>query len=385
MRTSSFVLTVLALSVTSCGSPSSETDQLPNNSTTGGASGAGAGGMAGTATSGNGGGGAGGSGAGAGGSGAGVGGGGTNGASGSGAGVGGGGTGGGAGPGGAPTTDPPGTVTITTDPFVLQPGQEVHKCQNFDNPFGNQEVAIQRIVSDMAKGSHHLHLYNLTVGTSRSLEDCNVQDFHALLHSAGRPHFETQYPAGMARKIRGDRGLRMQLHYLNTSQQPLTVNASIKLSPVDASTITKWVAQLYLNRVYLSVPPGAGRTVTTTCSIPSVYGPIHLIGAGSHMHMRGIHFVANTNTGVKLLETDEWEEPPLVAYDPPIAMNPGDSVTWTCTYNNETAQPITFGESASKNEMCIYIASYYTSSPDATQLECQATMPTGTTAAPSRN
>jgi hypothetical protein len=196
---------------------------------------------------------------------------------------------------------------------------------------------------------------------------------------------EHQYPAGMARRIRGTNGMRMQLHYLNTSQQPLTVQASIKLSPVDTSTVTKWVAQLYLNRVYLSIPPGMNRTVTTTCAIPSVYGPIHLIGAGSHMHMRGIHFVANTNTGIKLLETDEWEEPPSVPYDPPITMNPGDAVTWTCTYNNETAQPITFGQSASKNEMCIYIASYYTSSPEATQLECQATMPTGTTAGPSRN
>jgi hypothetical protein len=384
MRTS-FLLTAVGLSVSACGSPSSDSGQVPNNSTSGGASGAGAGGTpaggsAGTNNpSGSGGGGDGGSNAGAGGSGAG----------GGGAGVGGGGVGGSAagtsGASGGPAMDPPGTVTITTDPFVLQPAQEVHKCQNFDNPFGNQDVAVQRIVSDMAKGSHHLHLYNLTVGTSRTLEDCDVSDFHALLHSAGRPHMETQYPAGMARRIRGSKGLRMQLHYLNTSREPLTVQASIKLSPVEASTVTKWVAQLYLNRVYLSVPPGAGRTVTTTCSIPSVYGPISLIGAGSHMHMRGIHFVADTNTGIRLLETDEWEEPPLIAYDPPIAMNPGDSVTWTCTYNNETAQPITFGQSASKNEMCIYIASYYTSSADATQLECQATSATSTPAAPARD
>jgi hypothetical protein len=378
MRTPNLVLTAVALSAAACGSPSSGSDQAPHDSTIGGSAGAvAAGGNAGAGNaSGSGSGGAGGSSAGAAGSGTG----------GAGAGGGTGGVGGsGAGTGGGPAVDPPGTVTITTDSFVLQPGAEVHKCQNFDNPFGNEDTAVQRIVSDMAKGSHHLHLYNLTVGTSRTLEDCDVTDFHALVHSSGRPHAETQYPAGMARRIRGTNGMRMQLHYLNTSQQPLTVQASIKLSPVDASTVTKWVAQLYLNRVYLSIPPGMNRTVTTTCAIPSVYGPINLIGAGSHMHMRGIHFVANTNTGVKLLETDEWEEPPSVVYDPPIAMNPDDAVTWTCTYNNETAQPITFGQSASKNEMCIYIASYYTSSPDATQLECQARMPTGTTAAPSRD
>ena len=378
MRTLKFVLTMGALAAAGCGNSSPEGDQIPGGQTSGGASGAGAssgaggstpgGGNAGTTNppSGSGGGGAGGTGAGAGGTGAGAG----------GAGA------GGAGAGGTGASDPPGTVTITTDSFVLQPGAEVHKCQNFDNPFANTDTAVQRIVSDMASGSHHLHLYNLTEGTSRSLEDCDVSDFHALVHAAGSPHSEVQYPAGMARKIRGSSGLRMQLHYLNTTKNPLTMQASIKLTPVNPSTVTRWVAQLYLNRVYLSVPPGAGRTVTTTCSIPSVYGPISLIGAGSHMHMRGVHFVASTNKGVPLIESTEWDEPPPVAYEPPIVLNPADSVTWTCTYNNETNQTLMFGPSASKNEMCIYIASYFTSSPDATQLECQSTSANGA-AAPS--
>ena len=35
-----------------------------------------------------------------------------------------------------------------------------------------------------------------------------------------------------------------------------------------------------------------------------------------------------------------------------------------------------FGESAEKNEMCIYLARFY-SAPDGAQLECQATGPSG--------
>jgi hypothetical protein len=371
MRPCNFVSGAIALSLAACGTSAENTDPNGNGVGTGAAAG----------NAGNSAGGAGGSGneSGAGGAqggnaGSGVGA--TGGAGGSSAGA-----GGEAGSsGGAPPVDPPGTVTITTDEFDLPPGVEVHKCQNFDNPFGARDTAVQRIVSDMTKGSHHLHLYNLTEGASRQLEECDVTDFHALVHASGRPHAEVQFPAGMARQIRGTNGLRIQIHYLNTTTQTMKVRASIKLSPVDASTVTKWVAQLYLNRVRLTVPPGADQTVTTSCSIPSVYGPIHLIGGGSHMHMRGVHFVATTNTGVNLVETDEWEEPPTVIYDPPIQMNPGDSVSWTCTYDNETGQDLVFGPSASKNEMCIYLASYYTASRDATQLECQAVSNSGAAA-----
>jgi hypothetical protein len=276
--------------------------------------------------------------------------------------------------------DPPGTVTLQVQSFDIQPGGETFKCQNFDNPFGGQDTAVQRIVTDMSPGSHHLHLYNLTEGTSRTLEDCSPNDFHALIHAAGQPHQETDYPAGMATKIRGATGLRIQLHYINTTTSMKTVNAAIKLSPVDPSTVTKWVAQLYFNRVVLSVPPGAGQVVQTNCSVPAAYGAIALIGGGSHMHSRGVHFVATTSTGTSLIDTTQWDEPPLATYDPPVMMNPGDSITWTCTYNNDTGQTLTFGPSALTNEMCIYLARYYSTNANDVQIECQAPSAYGGTA-----
>ena len=57
------------------------------------------------------------------------------------------------------------TATLTLAPFTIDPGAEVFMCQNFDNPFGGVDTAVNRIVTDMTKGSHHLHVYNLTEGT----------------------------------------------------------------------------------------------------------------------------------------------------------------------------------------------------------------------------
>jgi hypothetical protein len=281
------------------------------------------------------------------------------------------------------TPDPPNTVILKTDDFQLMPGQEIYKCQNFDNPFGGKDTPVNRIVTDMAKGSHHLHVYNLTEGTNRKLEDCTIADFHALTHAAGKPHQETDYPAGMATKIKGTTGLRIQLHYLNPSVDTLTVGATLRLSPVaDPATVTKWVAELYFNRVQLSVGPGMGQTVTTTCAIPTTYGPIGLVYGGTHMHMRGVREQAKSSTGAQLADVNTWDEPPGIAYDPFVMLNPSDTITWTCTYDNNTGKTFTFGESASDNEMCIYLARYYSSDQNDTQIMCSAVSTNGGTARP---
>jgi hypothetical protein len=281
---------------------------------------------------------------------------------------------------GQDTPDPPGTVMIQSDPFMLTAGQEIYKCQNFDNPFGGgADTAIQKISADMSTGSHHMHLYHMTTSATRTLEDCDESDFHPLMFTAGSPHTEITYPAGMATKLAGTTGVRIQLHYLSTADTNKVVSATIKLSPVDYGTVTKWVSELYFNQLNVHVAPGTNQVISTTCAIPSNYGQIGLVVGSSHMHKRGTHFTAMTSTGVMLTDVDTWDEPPSNFYDPPIMMNPGDKITWTCTYDNETGHTLTFGESAENNEMCIFLARFY-SAPDGSQLECQATGATGTAA-----
>ncbi len=267
----------------------------------------------------------------------------------------------------------PNTVTLTMGSFVVPAGQEVFMCQDFDNPFGGVDAAIGTSESDMTEGSHHLHVfYGADNPPSPTVTKCaNPFEFRSLLHVAGQPHLVTQYPPGMAAKLQGKLGLRLQSHYLNAGTTDIHASVVVRLTKVDPATITKWVAELYFNRTQLTVPEGDGQTVTTTCTVPSTYGPIALISGLSHMHMRGVHFVANTSKGVSLVDTTVWDEPPVQNYTTPIPLNPGDSITWTCTYNNDTGAPLVFGDSAEKNEMCIYLARFY-SAPSGDDIECQS-------------
>jgi hypothetical protein len=275
--------------------------------------------------------------------------------------------------GGSGQVNPSGvsTATITLAPFTIDPGGEVFMCQNFDNPFGGVDAAIQRTESNMTAGSHHLHLFYGASDASRTLLPCSGLEFAPLIHGSQEPHAVAQYPAGMAAKLQGGMTVRFQVHYLNSTAAPLPVQAAVSLTTVDPATVDKWVAQLYMNRVGLTVPPGPNQSVTTTCTIPTSFGPIGLIGGVSHMHKWATHFVANTSTGVKLYETNDWDVPVAAAFDPPVLLNPGDKITWTCTYNNNSGRTLTFGESAAVNEMCIFTGRFY-SSPTGDDLECQA-------------
>jgi hypothetical protein len=61
-------------------------------------------------------------------------------------------------------------------------------------------------------------------------------------------------------------------------------------------------------------------------------------------------------------------------------MNPGDSINWTCTYDNNTGKTLTFGDSAATNEMCIYVARYYSTDTNDVQIACQSPSANGGTA-----
>jgi hypothetical protein len=280
----------------------------------------------------------------------------------------------------------PDTVTVTMAEFTVAPGKEVFMCQDFTNPFGGVDVAIGRSESDMTKGSHHLHVYyGANVPPDQTVVPCQDPfEFRPMIHLATIPTFVSEYPAGTAAKLKGATGLRMQVHYLNTTPDPIVARVQLKLKKVDPATVTRWVGQMHFSRNYLQIKPGPNQVLKTSCKIPESFGPIGILSGVSHMHKRGVRFVAATSTGKQLVDTTLWDEAPPSSYDPPVMLNPGDTIDWTCTYNNDTGTTLEFGDSAEKNEMCIYIARFF-SSPDGDDLTCETPYSTATataTAAP---
>ena len=56
--------------------------------------------------------------------------------------------------------------------------------------------------------------------------------------------------------------------------------------------------------------------------------------------------------GRQLYQTNSWADPVQARFAPPFVARSGDHLQFSCTFVNETASRLTFGESAQSNDDC---------------------------------
>jgi hypothetical protein len=259
---------------------------------------------------------------------------------------------GGAGSGGATTGE---TVTLTMDKFTVPAGGEVFKCQNFANPFGGGVAEVQKFESHMTPGSHHLLLFYREGASDGGLEDCSGLEFDATPYSTQLPDDQTSYPQGVAAKIEPTTGLRMQSHYLNTTNEDIEATVSITFHLAEPGSIALHAGVLFVIQPNILVGPNQTEVVEHDCQLPV---GMNMLKAASHMHKHGTSFEA-TVAGETVFATTEWAEPDPAFFDPAKTFQSGDPLHFECTFVNNSTQTLVFGESAENNEMCIFVASFY--------------------------
>jgi hypothetical protein len=201
-----------------------------------------------------------------------------------------------------------------------------------------------------------------------NLVDCpgGGVEFHDYLTTSGSPEQVTTYKPGVGRVFAGGNGLRLNVHLINAGTDPRDAFVTFKVTYNDPSTLKQKAASIFLNQVLLSVPPGT----STQSRTYTLNQEIWLMGDASHMHKRGVRFQATTDKGDMLYDGTDWEEPKPKSFDPPLHLMPGTKITWACTYNNDTGQTLSFGESAANNEMCIFPGEFY--NPTGQQISYQS-------------
>lgn len=248
-------------------------------------------------------------------------------------------------------------LTLTLAPFDIGPGEETYRCQTFQNPFG-QDIAIVKSESTMTPGSHHMAAFRVMDDTNGAIEECSGLEFHPTIHASQTPTATTVYPPGIGASLSAAEGVRLNVHFLNTTLDTIHTHVTVTFTYVNPSDVTYQAAQIYLNNSSLQVPPGAS-TATATLAIPTSVGDVKLLSAQSHMHQRATHFDATLSDGTDLYQTAQWSEPEVKTFTPALALPSGSSITWTCDFQNNTTETLTFGESAATNEMCVFTGFYY--------------------------
>lgn len=272
--------------------------------------------------------------------------------------------------GGTPGAEQVATVehTLKTTPFVIEPGAEVFKCF-YTTLSVDTETAVARFESTMTRGSHHLILFGLDKpgAPDGTLADCNLRPtgggaIPMPLYVAQEPHQEAAFPAGVAMPLKAKQPVAVQMHYLNAGVSPVSAEVEIKFHALPAGTKFDRAGVFASFHNKISVPARGTQTVTGRCQVPS---DVRFISLTTHSHRHTTRAVAGrtapdeSSVPQLLVETLDYERPPITKFPSPFLDLGGDKIFYSCEYRNDTDQTVTVGDSAVNEEMCMAVGYYF--------------------------
>jgi hypothetical protein len=151
--------------------------------------------------------------------------------------------------------------------------------------------------------------------------------------------------------------MAVEFHYFNTSGTPAQDQSGVEVC-VTSKFRPNTASVSWLGTETITLPPKATGTATGTCT-PQRKGmnatdPIHVLYSWPHMHKLGKHLksvVQRASGAQEMLWDGDFSFDFQVLHDTPLLLNPGDSVTTTCTFDNSTNNQVSFGQSTTM-EMC---------------------------------
>jgi hypothetical protein len=295
---------------------------------------------------------------------------------------------------GAPGNSVPpltGAVKVSIGPFTLQPSDEIVKCAIIKVPIETASDVV-RLHTTLAPGSHHLVLYRSTETSERAPFDCTSFDgvFHgeAPVFIAESRDSDMQLPTGVAYHFTAGQMVRLEAHYINTTQAPLTAQGDVYLVAGEGGTSYLPADMMMCGSVgALSCEVGGGlQPGDTNYQLPvgfyngtgvNVRGPsmdvdltkLKIFAFTSHEHHRGTNVTIwratshDVSKATQLYSNNSWDNPPLKVLpdNQLLQFGPGEGFAWQCSYDTSMdSQDVCFGESAN-DEMCFIWAYYYPS------------------------
>ncbi len=263
-----------------------------------------------------------------------------------------------------PGTDagPPGeSARLAFGPDPLAVGAERTVCITLD---AGNEVArqVRAIRTHLPTGSHHMIVYRTDDAVNTTPTPCfPFADGGRAVFIAETIEASITYPADAALAFEANQHVRIEIHEVNYTGEPIDVRAEVNFDfyPIDG-TERMPVQFLFTGDMALNLP---ARMTTTVESFHFVPDGARIFGLTSHTHGLGtyatIHRATSESTFTDLLhEADDWANPPLDAFDPPLTLEPSEGLRLSCEYNNTRDEDVGFGLDF-EDEMCFLWAYYY--------------------------
>ena len=303
-----------------------------------------------------------------------------------------------------PPPPPAGGFQAHLTPFLLGDRPETEGCQmvRLGNP---EEIDVGKWELFMHQGSHHfiLRANRCLDADQDGTNDCDEPDFDARFPSgfapceqfgpgwgfmvgAQTPHYLVDYQTvetGVAVRLRKNQPLLLNSHYTNPFADT-TAEVWVNVTPVDPALVTHRARILFeeLANVFIKVPPGTTSDAATYLSCAFYADPttgqfdpfceagrqprptadrFAFLGMVSHMHKRSTKFVADLAglDGMRVARSDDmtdpddgtrhlyvntdYDDPINRAFWPPIVIEKGQKLTYTCFHENGVTSPVRLG------------------------------------------
>jgi len=295
--------------------------------------------------------------------------------------------------GGGPDMAKPldGAVSVQIGPFQIGSGVELVKCAVVKVPF-DADADVVRIHTALAPGSHHLILYRSTETAERAPFDCTsfdgVFNGEAPVFIAESADSDMQLPSGVAYHFKAGQMVRLEAHYINTTQSSINALGQVYLVAGTPGMTYQPADMMMCGSVgSLACQLGGGvRYGESNYQLPVGFYDGHAINfrgppmdvdltklkifaftSHEHHHGKNVTIWRSTSSDVsaapKIYSNDSWDNPPLkvLGDNELLQFGAGEGFAWQCSYDTTAdTQDLCFGESAN-DEMCFIWAYYFPS------------------------
>jgi hypothetical protein len=234
--------------------------------------------------------------------------------------------------------------------WELAPGTEGYWCKRVEAVEDAWIVGIRAVAPP---GTHHTTLGKDSGGPNGAFQCGGFSTGTDLLFGSGVGTDTTVLPEGVAIKVAAGEQLLLNLHVYNTGIEDLAGTSGIEVLAMRREDVVHEAGFVLAGLAGgLTVPPGES-SQTGTCTIPS---DVVLLSIGAHMHTYGVHqrVTAYPLQDAPTVLTDaayDFNEQSGVWLDPPFSLRAGGEIEVSCTYRNDTARVLGFGE-GTDDEMC---------------------------------
>jgi hypothetical protein len=239
-------------------------------------------------------------------------------------------------------------------------------------------IKVHEIHDTLTLGSHHMIVYRDNGSDAEQDTPVDCQPFTGALNTSGliEPLAISQkldddivLPDTVAYSFNANQMIKIELHYINTSDAAENIQGNVVFTAADPSTVMNEAGLLFTGSPDVDVIHQTTTTLHEFFNLPPEINlsQSHIFAITGHEHHLGTGVEVGVGAGSAgpfnvvynhAAPNFSWSDPATDEQNPDFAVPVGGGFDFTCTWNNQTDNDVSFGESAN-DEMCFFWAYYW--------------------------